>query len=273
MGKWGCNPTYTLHLDRSSGAFLFLPLSILKEHMPKVKSLKIIFPQSFKIFSQPWNPISFQFIQDILYQVGCTNQVLSPTWGLNNSMPGHHVVWFGSFQVGAFQKNGGWNYICTVFGWESCLLFKAKTFTTPGRFARIYIWNYWFSHANHASSNTKNTLDLSLCGMLVNEWRFKLPSFVGWLCSSPAFWPKKICKGQMWDIIFPKQKLRVWKKITPKSFWKHYLNTISSWHEFGRLFPFHFFPTKNTRPTKSLQDIQWLSWYYFLNRDLILLME
>ena len=155
MGNWGCNPTYTLHLDQSSGAFLFLPLSILKEHMPKVKSLKIIFPQSFKIFSQPWNPISFQFIQDILYQVGCTNQVLSPTWGLNNSMPGHHVVWFGSFQVGAFQKNGGWNYISTVFGWESCLLFKAKTFTTPGRFARIYIWNDWFSHANHASSNTK----------------------------------------------------------------------------------------------------------------------
>ena len=167
---------------------------------------------------------------------------------------------------------GCWNYTCTLFAcWESYVWLS--TFATPDLQGYTYEMIGFHIQIMILQPQT-NTLDLSLCGMLVNEWRFKHQSFVWWLCSSPAFWPTKIGKGQMWDIIFPKQKLRVWKKNHPQIFLKtlsqYYLIMARIWE----IVPFSFFfPTKTTRPQKSLQDIHWLSWYYFSNRHLILLME
>ena len=134
---------------------------------------------------------------------------------------------------------GCWNYTCTLFAcWESYVWLS--TFATPDLQGYTYEMIGFHIQIMILQPQT-NTLDLSLCGMLVNEWRFKHQSFVWWLCSSPAFWPTKIGKGQMWDIIFPKQKLRVWKKNHPQIFLKtlsqYYLIMARIWE----IVPFSFF--------------------------------
>lgn len=114
---------------------------------------------------------------------------------------------------------GCWNYTCTLFAcWESYVWLS--TFATPDLQGYTYEMIGFHIQVMILQPQT-NTLDLSLCGMLVNQWRFKLQSFV-WVA---LFLTRIFTIGQMWDIIFPKQTPG-WKQFPPKIF----ENTISSWH-------------------------------------------